>query len=88
MAKELLDELLEELHKLKDEELAKAQKELEEGYIPGMPLSPSTVLKKVNEVVRHNQVTAEELSFLTSWKGMDATNAQVIKDYAETLERE
>lgn len=88
MAKDFLDELLEALQKLKDEEVAAAKQDWEAGLMPAIPMTPTTVLKKVNEVVRNHRITPEEMSFVLNYREPSAENARIVREYAEKIETE
>ena len=89
MAKDILTELMEELQKLKDDELKRVAQAIEEGKNPPIPLTPVTVMKKVYEVARHHQVTPDELGFVMNMtESYSALGKTVVDDYKNKLEAE
>lgn len=90
MAKDIITELIDELTKLKDEEMKRVAKAIEEGKNPPIPMTPLTVMKKVHEVARHHQMTTEELASVLSIQADPriVENAAVLSDYDELLNNE
>lgn len=90
MAKDIITELIEELQKLKDEEMMQVAKAIEEGKNPPIPMTPLTVMKKVHQVARHHQLTTEELAtVLGMQQDFDAAqNQEILNEYKKTLETE
>lgn len=89
MAKDIITELIDELTKLRDEEMKQVAKAIEDGKNPPIPMKPAVVMKKVYEVARHHQMTADELGFLMDMQGSySAQSKTVVDDYAKKLESE
>lgn len=88
MAKDIITELIEELQQLKDDELKRVARAIEEGKNPPIPLTPVTVMKKVYEVARHHQVTPEELGTMMEMQENFTLGKDIVDDYAKKLETE
>ena len=86
MAKEILEELLDELRQLKQDELEKVSKALEEKKLPPLPMKPHTVLKKINEVVRNHQLTPEEYAYLLETQQVP-NRKELVESYAASMKQ-
>lgn len=88
MAKEFLDELIEELNKLKDSEAERVYAAIEARKFPPIPLTPLTVMKTVNRVAMNHKVTAEELQSLLGSQFVNEPSAEELKVVRDLEESE
>lgn len=83
MAKDFLDELHEELLKLKDDEAERVYQAIENRRFPPIPLLPHTVLKTVIRVAKDHQMTADELSAVLGMRDVTPADLQLIEDLSK-----
>ena len=77
MAKEFLDELMEELQKLKDEQKT---------ITISAPVAPHKVIKAINQVVKHHELTQEEKQMLVEVSAaMDGTISPAEQENLEEI---
>ena len=69
MAKDILTDLREGLQEMTKEEMQRVIEAVEAEKIPPLPMTPLKVMKKVYEIARHHQMTAEEFAILLEFQG-------------------
>ena len=83
MAKPIMDELKEELENLKKSEEKRVFNALENHEFPPLPLTPATVSKTVNKVLKEHEMTAEELRLVFGQREVTTQELELISELSE-----
>ncbi|MBQ2854209.1 MAG: hypothetical protein IJE81_01915 [Oscillospiraceae bacterium] len=90
MAKDIITDLKDGMKEMVKDELAKVTQAIEADKLPPIPMRPMKVMRKVYEIARNHQLTADEFAVLLEFQGTMGTaeGVEMLEEYKRYLEEQ